>query len=283
MTLLSKEKQNIIQSLVAVLSDKAEFALVFGSIINKNFNEQSDIDVAVYLYPEFNTKEKKIDLRKEIINLFNRGTDLIFLNDADIIITMQTLANGSLIINENPSHFIILKAQKISEYIDFKISRKIIEDNMLNGRIYACPKDSFGEKDTVLSKISIIKNCLNSIKKVTKLDSTKLDEIFIQDVYVLNLQRAIQACIDIANIIVAKKGFKLPAAYKDSFIILRQNNILDKDLTDKMISMVGFRNIAVHEYQEINTDILKSILVNNLKDFEEFYSLVFSNIDKLFS
>lgn len=137
MTLLSKEKQNIIQSLVAVLSDKAEFALVFGSITNENFNEQSDIDVAVYLNPEFNIREKKIELRKEIINLFNCDTDLIFLNDADIIITMQTLANGSLIINKNPSHFILLKAQKISEYIDFKISRKIIEDNMLNGRIYA--------------------------------------------------------------------------------------------------------------------------------------------------
>ena len=80
-----------------------------------------------------------------------------------------------------------------------------------------------------------------------------------------------------------EKSFKLPAAYKDSFLILRQNNILDKDLTDKMISMVGFRNIAVHEYQEINTDILKSILVNSLKDFEEFYSLVFSNIDELLS
>jgi len=139
------------------------------------------------------------------------------------------------------------------------------------------------EKDAVLSKISIIKNCLNSIKKATNLDSAKLEEVFIQDVYVLNLQRAIQACIDIANIIVAKKGFKLPSAYKDSFLILRQNNILDKDLTDKMINMVGFRNIAVHEYQEINTDILKSILVNNLKDFEAFYSLVFSNINELLS
>lgn len=137
MTLLSEEKQNIIQNLVAVLLGKAEFALVFGSITNGNFNEQSDIDVAVYLNPEFNTREKKIEIRKEIINLFNRDTDLIFLNDADIIITMQALANGTIIINENPSHFILLKAQKISEYIDFKISRKIIEDNMLNGRLYA--------------------------------------------------------------------------------------------------------------------------------------------------
>ena len=130
------EKDNIISSLISVLENKAEFALVFGSILTENFNDKSDIDAAVYLNPEFNTRQKKIDLRKEIINLFNRGTDLIFLNDADIIITMQTLANGSLIINKNPSHFILLKAQKISEYLDFKISRKIIEDNMLNGRIY---------------------------------------------------------------------------------------------------------------------------------------------------
>ncbi|MHB1688919.1 MAG: type VII toxin-antitoxin system HepT family RNase toxin [Ignavibacteriaceae bacterium] len=137
------------------------------------------------------------------------------------------------------------------------------------------------EKDAVLSKISIIKNCLNTIKKATGLNPEKLEDFIIQDVFVLNLQRAIQACIDIANIIISKKGLKLPAAYKDSFLILRQNNILDKDLSDKMANMVGVRNIAVHEYQEISVDILKSILNNNLKDFEDYYSLIYSKIDKL--
>ena len=64
-------------------------------------------------------------------------------------------------------------------------------------------------------------------------------------------------------------------------MILEQNKFLDKDLADKMISMVGFRNIAVHEYREISIDILQSILLNNIKDFEEFYSLVYSKIDEL--
>lgn len=137
------------------------------------------------------------------------------------------------------------------------------------------------EKDAVLSKISIVKNCLNSIKKATELEPSKLEETFIQDVFVLNLQRAIQACIDIANIIIALNGFKLPAAYKDSFLILSQNSVIDNNLAKKMINMVGFRNIAVHEYQELNTDILKSILLNNLRDFEEFYSIIYSKIDEL--
>ena len=137
MNLLSTEKQNIIQSLISVLNDKAEFALIFGSILDENFNEGSDIDTAAYLNAEFNTNEKKFELRKEINRLFQRDVDLIFLNDADLIITMQALANGKLIINTNPSFYVLLKARKLSEYLDFKLSRKIIENNMLSGRIYA--------------------------------------------------------------------------------------------------------------------------------------------------
>jgi predicted nucleotidyltransferase len=132
-----EEKQNIILRLIELLKGKAEFALLFGSITNDNFNIESDIDIAIYFNSEFNTKEKKAGIRSEIFNSFDRDIDLIILNDADIIVTMQVLANGDIIINENNSNFILFKVKKISEYLDFKISRKIIEDNMLNGRIYA--------------------------------------------------------------------------------------------------------------------------------------------------
>jgi uncharacterized protein YutE (UPF0331/DUF86 family) len=45
--------------------------------------------------------------------------------------------------------------------------------------------------------------------------------------------------------------------------------------------MVDFRNMAVLEYREISIDILQSILLNNMKDFEKFYSLIYSKIDEL--
>ncbi len=62
-----------------------------------------------------------------------REVDLIVLNDADIMITMQILANGKLMINHLPSKFIEFKARKMSEYLDFKISRRRIEENLLRG------------------------------------------------------------------------------------------------------------------------------------------------------
>ena len=136
------------------------------------------------------------------------------------------------------------------------------------------------EKDAILSKISIIKKCLNTIQKVTGLDPTKLDDYMVEDVFVLNLQRAIQASIDIANIIIAMNGWRLPASYKDSFKELLKQKIIDQATFEQMSKMVGFRNIAVHEYQELNRAILESIIKNNLIDLENFYSLIYTRFVK---
>lgn len=135
------------------------------------------------------------------------------------------------------------------------------------------------EVDPILSKISIIKNCLTTISKATGLNPDKLDDVIIQDAYVLNLQRAVQACIDIAHIIIAEKGYKLPASYKESFMILNRNKVISADLAEKISKMIGFRNIAVHDYQSLSPAILKSILVNNLKDFEEYYTAIYNYLD----
>ena len=68
---------------------------------------------------------------------FIRNIDVVLLNNSDIIITMQILAKGELIVNNNPRHLIEFKTKALSQYPDFKMSRKIIEDHLLNVRIYA--------------------------------------------------------------------------------------------------------------------------------------------------
>lgn len=50
--------------------------------------------------------------------------------------------------------------------------------------------------------------------------------------------------------------------------------MLDPDLSERMQRMVGFRNIAVHEYQNLNVVILKNILAERLTDFEDFSNQV---------
>jgi uncharacterized protein YutE (UPF0331/DUF86 family) len=135
------------------------------------------------------------------------------------------------------------------------------------------------ERDAILSKNSIIKRCLETIKNSTELKPEKLNDYILQDVFILNIQRSVQACIDIANLLIAENGWQLPSNYKESFSILQDHNLIPEPLCLKMKSMCGFRNIAVHEYQKITPEILKSILQNHLKDFEEFYSVIFTKIN----
>lgn len=136
------------------------------------------------------------------------------------------------------------------------------------------------EHDVVLSKISIIKNCLNTIRNVTDLNPEKLDDIVIQDVFVLNLQRSIQAAIDMANILISENGWKLPATYREAFTILREQNVIPSGIAETMKKMTGFRNIAVHDYRQLDPAILRSILTNNLKDLEQYYSVVYQWMQK---
>jgi uncharacterized protein YutE (UPF0331/DUF86 family) len=128
------------------------------------------------------------------------------------------------------------------------------------------------EEDVVLAKIAIIKKCVASIVKIKSADC---EPWMIEDLSVLNLQRAIQAAIDLAHIVIAKYGFGLPSDYGQSFDILCKNSVIKTEMAAIMKKMVGFRNISVHEYQEINGDIVQSIITHHLDDFEVYYTQVY--------
>jgi uncharacterized protein YutE (UPF0331/DUF86 family) len=130
------------------------------------------------------------------------------------------------------------------------------------------------DKDVVLSKVATIQRCLKRIKDATGLDPNSLDDIDKQDIFILNLQRAVQAAVDLATHIVASEGLGLSDTIKDNFKLLKHAGIINEQLALRMQSMVGFRNIAIHDYQAIDKGILKSILANNLKDVEDFYTIV---------
>lgn len=135
------------------------------------------------------------------------------------------------------------------------------------------------DPDVVYAKVGNIQNCLRRIKQVTQLDPATLDDFDKQDIFVLNLQRAAQSAIDLAAHVVAAEGLGLPGSLKEHFLLLEQAGILSSQLTRKMVAMVGFRNIAVHNYQDLDVRILKSILRENLGDLEEFYRTVLNHYE----
>lgn len=134
------------------------------------------------------------------------------------------------------------------------------------------------DKDLVFEKVNRIQNCLQRIYKTVGGDITRLEDYDIQDIVTLNLQRAVQLTIDLAAHVVRSNSLGMPQTLKENFQILYQNGVIDKDLKEKMERMVGFRNVAVHDYEAINPEILKSIFQNHLKDIEEFYSAMISKM-----
>ena len=130
-------KEKIKSKLIKILETEAIFAYVFGSVTSGKLHPQSDVDIGVYLREPPGSMDDKLAFIRKVSAAFNRDVDVIFLNDADIIITMQILTNGELLVNNDPERLVLFKASKVGEYADFKISRQIIEQNMLSGRIYA--------------------------------------------------------------------------------------------------------------------------------------------------
>ena len=130
------------------------------------------------------------------------------------------------------------------------------------------------DRDIILAKVASIQRCLGRIRTVTSLSPESLDNIDTQDIFLLNLQRGIQAALDLAAHVVASEGLGLPERARESFSLMKNAGIIDGETALKMEKMTGFRNIAVHDYQSLDPDILKSILVYRLKDLENFYSAV---------
>ena len=130
------------------------------------------------------------------------------------------------------------------------------------------------DKNIVLGKVGNIQRRLRRIREVTNLNPQTLDGFNVQDIFVLNLQRSVQSTIDLAAHVIASEGLGRPTNMKEHFLMLQRAGIISEFLTKKMTSMVGFRNIAIHNYASIDPEILKSILKTNLPDLEEFYPTI---------
>lgn len=129
-------------------------------------------------------------------------------------------------------------------------------------------------KDILYNKIEIIERCLIRVKEVYNDNPNNLKDYTKQDSIVLNIQRAVEATIDIAMYIVSVKKLGIPKNSRDGFEVLFLNGIIDEDLLNKLKNMIGFRNIAVHNYQKLNINILQNIIENKLYDFSEFVYVI---------
>lgn len=133
--------------------------------------------------------------------------------------------------------------------------------------------------DVLLNKVAIIERCLVRIDEEYRNHEQELEVNFTrQDAIVLNLLRACEAAISLAMHAIRQRHLGLPQESREAFDLLRQAGIIDNDLTKRMQAMVGFRNIAVHNYQKLNLAIVRSILEDRLDDFRRFITILLRQV-----
>jgi uncharacterized protein YutE (UPF0331/DUF86 family) len=125
--------------------------------------------------------------------------------------------------------------------------------------------------DVVLNKVAIIERCVARVREEYAGDEANLFRNQTrQDAIILNLQRACEAAIDLAMHLVRTHRLGIPQETREAFDLLRDAQLLPGDLAERMARMVGFRNVAVHDYRTLDLQIVKNIVTIHLDDFLDF-------------
>lgn len=122
----------------------------------------------------------------------------------------------------------------------------------------------------IINKYESIQKCIKRIKEEYDNNVENLYDYRKLDPIVLNLQRACEAAIDIAMYIVSNRKLGVPQTKKEAFIKLEENNLISKEVSMNMQKMIGFRNIAIHDYKQIDEEVLEDVIKNHLEDITEF-------------
>lgn len=129
--------------------------------------------------------------------------------------------------------------------------------------------------DVIYNKVQVIERCLVRIQEEYQGREDELATNFSQqDAVVLNVMRACEAAIDAAMAMVRIHRLGVPQDSRDAFGLLEKYGFLPNDLAQHLQAMVGFRNIAVHEYQNLSLEVLKTVLNCHLEDFRNFCQIL---------
>ena len=128
--------------------------------------------------------------------------------------------------------------------------------------------------DVILNKTEIIKRYIGRVKEEYAHNPKNLENYTKQDSITLNIQRACETIIDLGMHVIAERGLGIPQTSRDAFEILQNNKIISHEMSERLKAMIGFRNIAIHNYQELNLKIIKAIIEKDLKDLLYFTDVI---------
>jgi len=127
------------------------------------------------------------------------------------------------------------------------------------------------DNGVILAKLESLQHCVERIQsRMPSTVESLVEDYDLQDIISINLERAVQLCVDIAAHILADRNAPTPNSMAACFDELRKEGYLPEAVANQLKKAIGFRNISVHAYQDIDWSIVFSIVTTRLTDFSDF-------------
>jgi uncharacterized protein YutE (UPF0331/DUF86 family) len=122
--------------------------------------------------------------------------------------------------------------------------------------------------DVLINKAATIERCVRRAREEYARDPATFPIDYTrQDAAILNIQRACEAALDMGQHLIRRERLGVPQSARDVFALLSQAGWIDAGLAEGLKRMVGFRNIAVHDYQTLQLPITIRIIEQHLDEF----------------
>ena len=129
--------------------------------------------------------------------------------------------------------------------------------------------------NVILNKAAAIERCVARAREEYDRDpDTFAQDYSRQDAAILNIQRACEAALDMGQHLIRRERMGLPQSARDVFTLMARNGVIEEELAEALKHMVGFRNIAVHDYQSLQLPITVKVITEHLDDFLRFAQAV---------
>lgn len=129
--------------------------------------------------------------------------------------------------------------------------------------------------DVLLNKAAVIERCVRRAREEHAAAGSHFASDYTrQDAAVLNIQRACEAALDMGQHLVRRDKLGLPQSARDVFELLARYGWISTAQASSLQKMVGFRNLAVHDYQSLLLPITVSIITQHLDEFLHYSAAI---------
>ena len=129
------------------------------------------------------------------------------------------------------------------------------------------------DPDLLAKKLAVIETCVADLRRLARPAELRRDlreQRFVEH----TLQIAIQAALDVASHVVSDERLGEPRTNRELFDLLEHGGWIVPELAEILRKMVGFRNVLVHGYDDVDLGVVEDVLKHRLGDLSDFVAAV---------